>query len=280
MNDQERYQMMKAMLELLEQKGVNPSGRDFLTFYAQTTDSTISLRNIEELQSFGYVTAKIMFEGQIPVDVQGIKVTTQGEKFIQSVEAASSKKKKSWLTENKRWAIGVSIPIVLWLILFCFNTYNQNLINRTMLKALYREFDSNIEVINAIATDKQYLDGKQGGYYGLLSFSAYHAVESKGVIHDELLSSNLQKIYDKLFKTTDSSLAQTKTSTREKQISMYEMIKYNYQKYQSFVMKTRADLKQYLLKLGATSQELNNKEELKGQLSEAVSTDVLFAKGR
>jgi len=135
-SDQERYQILDAVIKLCEQKGVAISARELHRFHAETTGGSIEeklwLVDLKTLKTLGYIDGKILEGNEGIQDMHGIEVTADGIEYvfqhqndigqIQLVSKIPENIKKPWLTTNKKWLIrtgimaaGVIISLLIYL---------------------------------------------------------------------------------------------------------------------------------------------------------------------
>lgn len=118
-NDQERFRILRAAYDLSVAMGRPLGGDELLSFYSATTGDTVEqpkwVRSLKELEVLGDLNAQFFKDTEGTPRVQMIQVTQGGTKLAQqqaSIAAhSSSSGKKSWLTANKRWAIGLGVTL-------------------------------------------------------------------------------------------------------------------------------------------------------------------------
>jgi len=122
MDDQERFRILKALDAFLEEKGIAPSGKDLLKFYAATTNSTIAieertwLQKVNALQKEGDIEAKSLADEQGLADMQAINLSPQGVQFLQMKNHISQPLKKNWVLNFLKWLVpsGFAVFVFVW----------------------------------------------------------------------------------------------------------------------------------------------------------------------
>lgn len=240
MRDDRDYLWLKAVYEYLNEKKVPPSAEELLNLYAQTTGNTVEKREglsvLEDLKRRDYIEAEFIFDGLVPADAQAITITALGEQVLNQNE----KKKQTWLTENRKWAIGITISLIIALGLI--PSFRSCRIERNALRTLHREFQQNTKILHDITYDKQYQNGTMGAQLWNISFTAYDTALSRGAIGDAELADDLRKIYTGIFKVADNALLETRRANTAQQIRLYKLIGENYKRNESLLRETEERL--------------------------------------
>lgn len=121
MDDQERFHILKALDELLSEKGIAPSGKDLLKFYAATTKSTIAidekawLQKVASLQNEGDIEAKPLIDHQGIADLEAINLSSQGIQFLK-MKNHNNQSPKNWFLAVLKWMFpsGLALIVFVW----------------------------------------------------------------------------------------------------------------------------------------------------------------------
>jgi len=108
---------------------------------------------------------------------------------------------------RKHWIKELALLFIGLLAGYCVFTAPKE---QTLLASLYQEYSQNVKILHDVTYDKQYVNGQMGSYHMELSFNAFDAVQSQGLVQDKSLNKDLQKIYNGIFKVSNSRLMETK----------------------------------------------------------------------
>lgn len=113
MDEQTRFNLLKSINEASVEAGRPINATELLKVYAATTGQTIdesqTTRMVKELLLLGDVKAEAFRDSEGVERVQRIEITGNGRKFTYEVQ----NRPRPFLTENKRWLIGIAVTILL-----------------------------------------------------------------------------------------------------------------------------------------------------------------------
>jgi len=112
MDERRRYNALRAVNKAQIPEGRPVNAVEVQRAYSEEGRAILEsalIQDIKRLLSLGDVTAKIFRDAENVERLQEIAVTPNGHKFLYEMQ----NKSRFWLTENKRWVIGLLVTILL-----------------------------------------------------------------------------------------------------------------------------------------------------------------------